>query len=69
MWLLAVPDGQPQTRCIAFLARPGSLRFTASEVTRADALMALHRTLADRKPHVEHPAASLFRRSPPVAPS
>ena len=26
MWLLAVPDGQPQTRRIAFLARSGSLR-------------------------------------------
>ena len=34
MWLLAVPDGQPQARSIAFLARPGSLRFTASEVAR-----------------------------------
>jgi hypothetical protein len=47
MWLLAVPDGQPQTRRIAFLARPGSLRFTASEVARVDALMGLHRILAD----------------------
>ena len=47
MWLLAVPDGQPQARSIAFLARPGSLRFTASEVARVDALMGLHRTLID----------------------
>ena len=34
MWLLAVPDGQPQTRRIAFLARPGSLRFTAVRRSR-----------------------------------
>lgn len=57
MWLLAVPDGQPQTRCIAFLARPGSLRFTASEVTRVDSLMALHRALTDGTSRREHPAA------------
>jgi len=57
MWLLAVPDGQPLTRSIAFLARPGSLRFTASEVARVDALMALHRTLADGTARREHPAA------------
>jgi hypothetical protein len=57
MWLLAVPDGQPDTRCIAFLARPGSLRFTASEVARVDALMSLYRTLTDVSAHREHPAA------------
>jgi hypothetical protein len=57
MWLLAVPDAQPQTRCIAFLARPGSLRFTASEVARAHALMSLHRTVADHAARREHPAA------------
>ena len=57
MWLLAVPDGQPHTRCIAFLARPGSLRFTASEVARVDALMALHRALSDGTARREHPAA------------
>jgi hypothetical protein len=56
MWLLAVPDGQSHTRSIAFLARPGSLRFTASEVARVDALMALHRTLADGIARREHPA-------------
>jgi ACT domain len=56
MWLLAVPDGQPHARTIAFLARPGSLRFTASEVARVDALMALHRTLADGIARREHPA-------------
>jgi hypothetical protein len=60
MWLLAVPDGRPHTRCIAFLARPGSLRFTASEVARVDAIMALHRTLADGAARREHPA----RRAP-----
>jgi hypothetical protein len=54
--LLAVPDGRPQTRCIAFLARPGSLRFTASEVARVDALMALYRALTDGTRR-EHPAA------------
>jgi hypothetical protein len=56
-WLLAVPDGQPQARSIAFLARPGSLRFTASEVARVDALMGLHRTLTDGAARREHPAA------------
>jgi hypothetical protein len=56
MWLLAVPDGQPQTRSIAFLARPGSLRFTASEVARVDALMGLHRTLLDGAARRDHPA-------------
>jgi hypothetical protein len=57
MWLLAVPDGQPRTRCIAFLARSGSLRFTTSEVARVHALMKLHRTLADAGAHREHPAS------------
>jgi hypothetical protein len=57
MWLLAVPDGQPHARCIAFLARSGSLRFTASEVARVDAVMALHRALADGTARREHPAA------------
>jgi hypothetical protein len=57
-WLLAAPDGQPQTRCIAFLARPGSLRFTASEVARVEALMSLHRTLADGSSKRAHPAAT-----------
>ncbi len=57
MWLLAVPDERPQTRCIAFLARPGSLRFTASEVARVDAIMALHTALADGTARREHPAS------------
>ncbi len=58
MWLLAVPDGRPNTRSIAFLARPGSLRFTASEVARVAALVALYRTLTDGIARREHPAAS-----------
>jgi ACT domain len=58
MWLLAVPDGQPQSRCIAFLARPGSLRYTASEVARVETLMALHRTLIDGSARREHPAST-----------
>jgi hypothetical protein len=74
MWLLAVPDGQPQTRCIAFLARPGSLRFTASEVARVDGLVALHRTLADGRARRDHPTRPLppGTRPPgthPLAPS
>jgi hypothetical protein len=69
MWLLAVPDGRPQARCIAFLARPGSLRFTASEVARADALMSLYRTLTDGECRRQHPATSLPPRSHPLAPS
>jgi hypothetical protein len=56
-WLLAVPDAQPTARCIAFLARPGALRFTASEVARVASLMALHRSLTDRASRREHPAA------------
>jgi hypothetical protein len=56
-WLLAVPDAQPDTRAIAFLARPGSLRFTASEVARIDALVKLHRASSDARARREHPAA------------
>jgi ACT domain len=58
MWLLAVPDAPPHPRCIAFLARPGSLRFTASEVARVDALMAVNRSSIERVARREHPAAS-----------
>jgi hypothetical protein len=57
MWLLAVPDTRPHARAIAFLARPGSLRFTASEVARVDALMTLHRSLCDASARREHPAS------------
>jgi len=56
MWLLAVPDAHPHARAIAFLARPGSLRFTASEVARVDALVSLHRALNDAGARREHPA-------------
>ena len=56
-WLLAVPDAQPNARCIAFLARAGALRFTASEVARVASLMALHRSLTDRASRHEHPAS------------
>jgi hypothetical protein len=59
MWLLAVPDGVPHPRSIAFLARPGSLRFTASEVARVDALMAINRSVAESVARREHPAAPL----------
>lgn len=48
VWLLAVADGAQPTRTIAFLARPVSLRFTASEVARVDALVAIWRTVAER---------------------
>lgn len=46
VWVLAVPDGHPDARLVAFLARPLSLRFTASEVARVEALMALRRQLS-----------------------
>jgi len=58
MWLLAVPDGHLHPRSIAFLARPGSLRFTASEVARVDALMAISRSLGESIDRREHPAAT-----------
>jgi hypothetical protein len=61
MWLLAVPDGQPHPRSIAFLVRPGSLRFTASEVARVEALMAINRSLVESIARREHPAASSQR--------
>ena len=48
VWVLAVADGGQPTRSIAFLARPMSLRFTASEVARVDALVTIWRTVADR---------------------
>jgi hypothetical protein len=50
VWLLAVADGHQPTRAIAFLARPISLRFTASEVARVHALTAIARALAPRAP-------------------
>ena len=58
MWLLAVPDALPHPRSIAFLARPGSLRFTASEVARVDALMAINRSAVESTARRGHPAAT-----------
>jgi hypothetical protein len=46
VWVLAVPDSNLDARLVAFLARPLSLRFTASEVARVEALMTLRRQLA-----------------------
>lgn len=46
VWLLAVPDGHLDAQLVAFLARPTSLRFTASEVARVEALMSLRRQLS-----------------------
>lgn len=43
VWLLAVPDSHLNPQHVAFLARPLSLRFTASEIARVEALMALRR--------------------------
>jgi hypothetical protein len=45
VWLLAVPDARESPRAVAFAARPLSLRFTATEVARVEALMALAREL------------------------
>jgi hypothetical protein len=56
VWVLALTDGGQPTRNLAFLARPISLRFTASEVQRADALMAIHRALTDSTARRAHPA-------------
>ena len=40
-WLMAVPDDHLNPRRVGFAARGASLRFTASEVARAEALMAV----------------------------
>jgi hypothetical protein len=56
VWLLAVTDGGQPTRSLAFLARPITLRFTASEVARVDALMVIQRTLTDELARRTHPA-------------
>jgi hypothetical protein len=47
VWLLAVPDTRsgPERR-VVFVARPLTLDFTATEITRIEALMALHDELA-----------------------
>jgi hypothetical protein len=56
VWILALTDGGQPTRTLAFLARPISLRFTASEVRRADAIMAIQRALTDGSARRSHPA-------------
>lgn len=38
-WLLAVPDGRLDPRRVAFVARPVSLRFNATEIARVEALL------------------------------
>ncbi|MGH9123164.1 MAG: ACT domain-containing protein [Acidimicrobiales bacterium] len=46
-WVLAVPDDQLNPSRVGFAARDASVRFTASEVARAEALMAVcHRVVA-----------------------
>jgi hypothetical protein len=47
VWLLAVPDTKTgQDRRVVFVARPLAMDFTATEITRIEALMALHDELA-----------------------
>jgi hypothetical protein len=41
-WLLAVPDPLGSIERVVFVARPLELAFTATEITRIEALMALH---------------------------
>ena len=45
VWLLAVPDADLMPEMVAFAARPADLRFTASEIARVEALLALRRQL------------------------
>jgi hypothetical protein len=61
VWILALTDGGQPTRTLAFLARPISLRFTASEVQRADALMSISRALSEGIARRSHPAMGAFR--------
>jgi hypothetical protein len=62
VWLLAVTDGGQPTRHLAFVARPISLRFTASEVARVDALMTIQRALTDGLARRAHPAVATKTR-------
>jgi len=64
VWVLALTDGGQPTRNLAFLARPISLRFTASEVHRADGLMAIHRALTDGVARQSHPAVGVLSEGP-----
>jgi hypothetical protein len=45
-WLLAVPDDDREPAWVAFAARPLSLRFTATEIARVCALLAVLREVA-----------------------
>jgi ACT domain len=47
-WLLAVPDDADAPHLVAIVGRPTSLRFSATEIQRVAALMALHHELALR---------------------
>lgn len=42
-WLLAVPDDDRDPGCVAFAARPLSMRFTATEIARVCALLMVFR--------------------------
>ncbi|HEX9467589.1 MAG TPA: ACT domain-containing protein [Acidimicrobiia bacterium] len=59
VWLLAVPYGAGSEERVAFVARPLSLRFSASEIARVEALVSLRdrivRTIemARRSPNVD----------------
>ena len=48
VWLLAVPDVVGPTKRVAFVVRPATDRFTATEVARVDALLRLRRQLDER---------------------
>jgi hypothetical protein len=45
VWMLAVPDGQLDTRIVAFAARPLDAHFSVSEIARVGQLVRLHRQL------------------------
>jgi hypothetical protein len=46
VWLLAAPDAGPDPEWVVFMARPMSLRFSAAEVARVTALLAIRRGIA-----------------------
>ncbi len=49
-WVMAVPDDELNPSRVGFAARTSSVRFTASEVARAEALMAVCHRLTVRSP-------------------
>lgn len=49
-WLLVTPDHATDASTVAFVARLRPHRFTATEVARAQALLALHRELSPLRP-------------------